>query len=124
MRKLFGMIGRTGALALLLALFAFTVPDRADAAMMQGDDHAHHAADHSADPAHEPCADCDESAPLDGAGHAGHGCHCVSAACTPVMPPHAAAFAPSAIPAALAPPVSADANPLASVDPPSEPPRA
>lgn len=122
MDRLIGIIGRIGALALLLAVMAFALPGQAEAAPMN---HAHHAADvaHGHDMAGHQCDECDEQAPADHAAHMGHGCHCVSAACTPVMPPQAASVATRAPADVLSPWPVSDAEALASVDPPSEPPR-
>lgn len=110
------ILGRICALAFLLALMAFVMPDRAEAAPM----------DHGAHHGEQMAPDCDDC-PADAGGgisHMGHGCHCVSAACTPVLPPSGLGMILRQ-PAELVEPAPAfDAKALASVDPPPEPPRA
>jgi hypothetical protein len=110
------ILGRICALAFLLALVTFALPDRAEAAPM--DHGAHHSMNHDLD-----CGDCPSDDGRD-ATHMGHGCHCVSAACTPVLPPIGLGMTLRQPAEVLEPAIVFDATALASVDPPPRPPRA
>lgn len=117
MSRLIGILAQFGALALVLAVVAFALPAPADAAPMDHEIH-HEMADHGA----HDCTDCDDDGGRD-MSHMGHGCHCVSAVCTPVMPPSGFGLVARELPDLPKPAALFDAKALASVAPPAEPPR-
>lgn len=118
------------ALAVMLGLLALAGAGRAEAA-----DHAHHGPDVAQHQQHQQHQHHDAAAaaePRDGAApeqpsgpHHGGQCHCVSAACAPVLEPRLASLAVLVHrPLRHDHPAGSEASPLASVDPPPRPPRA
>ncbi len=108
---------RIGALALVMGLAVLVASGQARA---EAADHGHHA-DHAMPMEHEsPPTD---SGRPDGGLHHGGSCHCISAACTAVLPAGSidltvavALYQPEAAPVILPPPQRL-------ADPPAKPPR-
>lgn len=117
------MVKRLGGLAIVLAALLFAVGGKAEAAehghhhdaqvQTQAAGH-HHGAETPAPAEHEH---------KDGGIHHDGGCHCMSAACVPVLPSFVSDYRVFMPRSRHALPGAMDMMALAGVDPPAEPPR-
>lgn len=119
-------IKRMVVLAVMLAALAFVFGGQAEAATHDHQAAAMPAMEHAAHQAQPPVAADDGAQHAqhqdDGVHHGGN-CHCVSATCASVLPPHILGYKALQLRPRHDRPQSQDALALAGVAPPAEPPR-